>query len=97
MRAATTDGFLLATDVADYLATKGVPFRDAHAIVGQVVRHCLEHEQRLEDLSEKEWRQFSSHFGPDLRDWLTLEAALARRGAGGGTAPANVTHRLRGL
>ena len=97
MRAATADGFLLATDVADYLVTKGVPFREAHRVVGQVVRHCIDNGRRLEDLTREEWRRFSDCFGPDLRDWLTIEAALARRAAGGGTAPANVARRLRGL
>jgi argininosuccinate lyase len=97
MRAATVDGFLLATDVADYLVTKGIPFREAHHIVGLAVRRCVESSRRLEDLSTKEWRELSPAFGPDLRDWLSIDAALARRTAGGGTAPANVAHRLRGL
>ena len=97
MRAATADGFLLATDVADYLVTKGVPFREAHGIVGRAVRRCIEENRRLEDLSQREWRELSSHFGPDLREWLTLDAALARRAKGGGTAPANVARRLQGL
>ena len=97
MRAATVDGFLLATDVADYLVTKGVPFREAHHIVGQAVRRCLEDGRRLEDMPLKEWRALSPKFGSDLREWLTVEAAVARRTAGGGTAPANVARRLRGL
>ena len=97
MEAATHDGFLLATDVADYLVTKGVPFRDAHRIVGQAVRQCLDGGRRLEDLSDREWRAISPHFDTDLRQWLSLEAALARRNAGGGTAPAAVLRRLRGL
>jgi argininosuccinate lyase len=97
MEAAAHDGLLLATDVADYLVTKGVPFREAHHVVGQAVRRCLESGRRLEDLGDDEWRALSPRFGPDLREWLSLEAALARRGAGGGTAPANVARRLRGL
>jgi argininosuccinate lyase len=97
MQAAANDGFLLATDVADYLVTKGVPFREAHGIVGRAVRRCLESGRRLEDLGDDEWRALSPRFGPDLRDWLSLEAALARRSAGSGTAPANVARRLRGL
>ncbi len=97
MRAAATEGFLLATDVADYLVTKGVPFREAHRIVGQVVRRCADEGRRLEDLSEREWRAASDKFTSDLREWLTPEAALARRSAGGGTAPANVARRLRGF
>jgi argininosuccinate lyase len=97
MREAAGDGFLLATDAADYLVTKGVPFREAHRIVGQAVRRCIESQRRLENLTVKEWRALSPHFGPDLREWLSVDAAVARRTAGGGTAPANVARRLRGL
>jgi argininosuccinate lyase len=97
MREATVDGFLLATDVADYLVTKGIPFREAHHIVGLAVRRCIEGKRRLEDMSTKEWRELSPAFGPDLRDWLSVEAAVARRTAGGGTAPVNVARRLRGI
>ncbi len=97
MRDATLDGFLLATDVADYLVTKGMPFREAHHVVGQAVRRCLDTNRRLEDLTLREWRELSPVFGADVREWLTVEAAVARRTAGGGTAPANVARRLRGL
>jgi argininosuccinate lyase len=97
MREATSDGFLLATDVADYLVTKGVPFREAHHIVGQAVRRCVESHRRLEDLTLKEWRELSPAFGPDVREWLSIDAAIARRTAGSGTAPANVARRLRRL
>jgi argininosuccinate lyase len=97
MRDATVDGFLLATDVADYLVTKGVPFREAHHIVGAAVRRCIETNRRLEDVPLKEWRELSPAFAADLKDWLSIDAALARRAAGGGTAPTNVARRLRGL
>jgi argininosuccinate lyase len=97
MAAATAEGFLLATDVADYLVTKGVPFREAHHIVGRAVRQCLDQHRTLERLTDREWQELSKHFGADLRDWLSQDAALARRVAGGGTAPANVARRLRGL
>ncbi len=59
MRAACDDGFLTATDLADYLARKGVPFRKAHEITGKIVRHCEERGLRLKDLSLKELRTFS--------------------------------------
>ncbi|MEO6027355.1 MAG: argininosuccinate lyase [Candidatus Binatia bacterium] len=97
MLAATNEGFLLATDVADYLVTKGVPFREAHHVVGRAVRQCLEQNRPLESVTPREWQELSKHFGPDLSEWLSLDAALARRVAGGGTAPANVARRLRGL
>ncbi len=95
MRAAAGDPFLLATDVADYLVTKGLPFRDAHRVVGQAVRQCLREGRSLQSLNLAEWRNLSDSFGRDFREWLTIEAALARRAAGGGTAPANVARRLR--
>ena len=97
MRAATTEGFLNATDVADYLVTKGVPFREAHRIVGRAVRRCADSGRALDDMSLAEWRTLSEHFGNDLKEWLGIDAALARRTAGGGTAPSNVQHRLRGV
>ena len=97
MQAATSEGYLLATDVADYLVTKGLPFREAHHVVGRAVRQCLSENRTLESLTTREWQELSKHFGPDLRDWLSQDAALARRVAGGGTAPSNVARRLRGL
>ena len=95
MRAAATRGFTLATELADYLSTKGVPFRDAHGIVGQVVRHCLANELRLEDLAPEQLQRFSPLFGPDVRNWLSATAAVRRRRAPGGTAPDNVRRQLR--
>jgi len=83
-------GSRLATELADYLSTKGVPFRDAHGIVGQVVRHCLANELRLEDLAPEQLQRFSPLFGPDVRNWLSAAAAVRRRRAPGGTAPDNV-------
>jgi argininosuccinate lyase len=97
MQASTADGFLLATDVADYLVTKGLPFREAHHVIGRAVRQCLTENRSLESLTKREWQELSKHFGPDLDEWLSQDAALARRVAGGGTAPANVARRLRGL
>jgi argininosuccinate lyase len=90
-----TAGFTLATELADYLATKGLPFREAHGVVGQVVRHCLEAECGLEDLSTDELAEFSSLFESDVTNWLTAEAAVARRHATGGTAPREVARQLR--
>ncbi len=95
MRAAATRGFTLATELADYLSSKGVPFRDAHGIVGQVVRHCLANELRLEDLAPEQLQRFSPLFGPDVRSWLSASAAVRRRRAPGGTAPENIRRQVR--
>jgi argininosuccinate lyase len=97
MRAAATLGHTLATELADYLATKGVPFRQAHGVVGRIVRAAIAANRRLEDFSLAELRRFSPTFGPDVRRWLTPEAAVKRRRAIGGTAPANVERRLKAL
>ena len=97
--AAAADGFLLATDVADYLVTQGraVP-RGARRSSAALVRHCLAREPPLESLdATRVAGALARTSSPTSRDWLSLDAALARRVAGGGTAPANVARRLRGL
>ena len=94
MRRATEEGFLLATAVADYLATKGVPFRQAHEISGKLVRHCLEKGCVLEKLTVKELKTFSNHFGPDVADWLNVEAAIDKRASTGGTALSEVKKQI---
>ncbi|MGH7787851.1 MAG: argininosuccinate lyase [Candidatus Binatia bacterium] len=97
MRAAATTGYTLATELADYLATKGVPFRDAHGVVGAIVQAAIAAGRGLEDFSLAELRQFSPVFARDVRRWLSLDAAVKRRRALGGTAPANVERRLKTL
>lgn len=97
LREAALGGFTLATDVADYLVEKGLPFRKAHAVVGAVVRWCLAENKRLEQLSLGEWRHFSPLFGPDLLPRLTLESAVDRRRSYGGTARSEVQRQLRSI
>src|SRR5262245_31703695 len=97
MRAAAATGYTLATELADYLATKGVPFRTAHAVVGAIVQEAIARGRLLEDFSLAELRRFSPAFGRDVKRWLTHEAAVQRRRAIGGTAPANVERRLKAL
>lgn len=95
MQAAALGGFTLATDVADYLVEKGVPFRKAHEIVGAVVRGCIKKNKGLEQLSLEEWKQFCAVFEQDVLPRLTLKSAVERRRSAGGTARANVDKRLR--
>jgi argininosuccinate lyase len=95
MAAAATAGYTLATELADYLSTKGVPFREAHGIVGAIVRHCAQQAVGLEQLTVEQLRTFSSHFGSDVQPWLRADAALRRRRAVGGTSPENVRRQLR--
>jgi argininosuccinate lyase len=87
-------GFLLATELADYLVEKGIPFREAHGVIGAIVRHCLKNAKELEQLSLPELRRFSPRFDRDVFERLTPEAAIERRRASGGTARANVEKRL---
>ena len=95
MREAADAGYTLATELADYLATRGVPFREAHGVVGAIVRKAIADRRSLSSLTLEELHQFSPAFRADVLSWLTAEAAVARRSATGGTAPANVRRQLR--
>lgn len=90
MRRAAAGGFTNATDMADYLVQKGLPFRQAHAVVGQCVRYCLEHGRALLDLTDEELQRFSPLFGPDVRQAIVIETCVARRDSCGGTSPRQV-------
>ncbi len=97
MLAAAQDGFMNATDLADYLVGRGVSFRSAHALAGKVVRFCLEAHRRIEELTLRELKRFSPKIDRDVYRYLTAEAAVQRRRAIGGTALANVRRRLKEL
>jgi argininosuccinate lyase len=94
LRAAALAGYTLATEAADYLSRKGMPFRDAHRVVGQMVAKGIATHKGLEDFSLEELQEFSPLFGPDIFDYLTLEGALKSRNVLGGTAPAQVQEAL---
>ena len=94
MRAAAEEGLLNATDVADYLAAKGLPFRQAHEVVGQIVRKCLAEKKRIEDLPLEALRAFSPYFTEDVYPFMRLEACVDRRLTAGGTARARVREAL---
>jgi argininosuccinate lyase len=87
---ATVSGFLNATDVADYMVRKGVPFREAHEAVGGLVGYCLEQDKPLEHLTLEEFRQFGAVFEADIYEHLKLETVVGRRNSAGGTSPAAV-------
>jgi argininosuccinate lyase len=86
MRAAAAVGFLNATDLADYLVAKGVPFREAHSIVGQAVGQALQRGKELHECTLAELKAFDKHIGQDVFDILSLEQMIDRRKATGGTA-----------
>ncbi len=90
MKAALSEGFLLATDLADHLVAEGVPFREAHHIIGRAVAHCLDRSCALEDLTLEELRQLDPRFGDDARSVLDATRSLDRRDVVGGPKPARV-------
>jgi argininosuccinate lyase len=94
MRAAALGGYTLATELADYLSRKGVPFREAHRTVGGLVAKALVAHKGLEELTLIELQAASPLFQEDVRAHLTLEGALASRDVTGGTAPARVREAL---
>ena len=94
LRNALVDGFVGATDLADYLVRKGVPFREAHHIVGQVVRHCLQQGTTLEGLPLEAYRQISTHFDQALFVAIDPQQMVAARRVYGGTSPDNVRSAL---
>ena len=95
MRAAAAEGYLNATDLAEYLVTKEVPFREAHEIVGRIVRECVEEGKRLEDLPLDRLRHFSRAFGPDVLKYIRLETCIERRKSAGGTNSRLVADAIR--
>ncbi len=94
MKKALQIGFITATDLADYLARKGEPFREAHEITGRIVRYCEEKRRELSQLSLAELRMFSSLFEEDVFGCITLEGAISSRKSYGGTARENVLENL---
>jgi argininosuccinate lyase len=97
MLMAAQDGFMNATDLADYLVERGVPFRDAHAISGRIVRHCVAKGCRIGQLSLKDLKGFSKRIEKDIYGFLSTESVVNRRRAFGGTARGNVMRRLKEL
>jgi len=88
------DGMLLATDVAEYLVCRGVPFRIAHERVGRTVRWCLERDRPLTSLSAEEWRELVPEAEADLLPLLDPRVSVARRVTFGGTAFSEVRRQV---
>ena len=95
LQAACAQGFLGATDVADYLVEKGMAFRDAHAVVGVLVTTCLDQGKTLEDFDLETLQRFSSKFDDDAVGRFTIPAVVEARQSDGGTASARVRAALR--
>lgn len=94
MRDAAGRGFSTATDLADYLVRRGVPFRDSHSIVGNVVRHAQQQGVDISQLELPALQQFSEHIEADVFEVLTLEGSVASRNHIGGTAPARISEEI---
>lgn len=80
-------GFINATDAADYLAEHGVPFREAHAVVGALVLHCEKTGKTLKTLTMEEWKEFSPVFEEDIYEFVQIHTGVTRRNVVGGPAP----------
>jgi argininosuccinate lyase len=91
---AAQGGFMTATDLADYLARRGLPFRQAHEVAGHIVHYCIEHGKELTGLTLEEMQAFSPLFDEGALRVVTAEAAVAARNVYGGTAPQQVHARL---
>ena len=93
-RQAASIGYLNATDLADYLVRKGLEFRKAHELVGQVVMYAIQQGKPLEETSLDELRNFSTLFEKDLYEAIALETSLTNKGVRGGTSPERVRSAL---
>jgi argininosuccinate lyase len=95
MRKAATEDYINATDFADYLAFKGIPFREAHQITGKAVLYAEEKRKKLEDLSLEELQSFSPVIGKDVFDYIRIENAVNRRNSIGGTSRQQVVEQIK--
>ncbi|MGN1451920.1 MAG: argininosuccinate lyase [Eubacteriales bacterium] len=94
MREAAGKGFINATDCADYLASRGVPFRDAYKAVGGIVKYCIENSKTLETMTMDEYRLFRPEFEEDVFEAISLEKCVEGRCVYGGPAPKEAANRL---
>ncbi|MBS0620844.1 MAG: argininosuccinate lyase [Verrucomicrobia bacterium] len=95
MLQATQEGLLNATELADYLASKGLPFREAHTVVGKIVRYCLDEHQKLEALTLDQFKSFSPLFSGDVFAVLDLEKIVNTRNSRGGTSSAQAENQYK--
>lgn len=95
MEKATAAGFLTATDLAEYLVKKGVPFRDAHGITGRVVKYCIDNNKTLTDMALDELKQFSDLIGKDIAHYISVEVSVNGKKSHGGTSGEKVRARIR--
>ncbi len=94
---AASEGYSAATDIAEYLVRKGMPFREAHEVTGRIVSYCIENEKRLSDLKIGELRKFSSLLASDVFRYLTAEGSAMSKNSRGGTSKTEVRKQIRRL
>jgi argininosuccinate lyase len=94
MALAIQSGFLEATDLADYLVRKGLPFRQAHEVVGKMVLFSLQEKKELRDLSLEQMKTFSRQIEKDVFEWVDPAFCVKRRELPGGTGPGQVQERI---
>ena len=95
MRVACHEGYMAATDLADYLVGKGMPFRQAHSVVGRIVADCVEHDITLQELTVNELKSYSELFGPEALDAIDIDNVVRRRTTYGGTGHDAVVVQLK--
>ena len=87
-------GFLTATDMADYLASKGVTFRSAHELTGKTVAYCIKNKKTLRNITLKELNKISPKFSADVFQYITIENSVKRKNVYGGTAKKQVSVQI---
>ncbi|MBI5098700.1 MAG: argininosuccinate lyase [Nitrospirae bacterium] len=95
MAKSAEEGFLTATDLAEYLVRKGMPFREAHRVTGEVVKHCIDNKKAMSALSLKEFRQFSKLIGKDIAYYITVKTSIEGKKSFGGTSKKMVLARIK--
>ena len=97
MRKAAANGFINATDCADYLVGKGLPFRAAYKITGELVARCIADGATLETLPLTVYQEYSDAFGADVYEAIDLDACVVKRTSFGGTSPASVRAQIAAM
>lgn len=92
---ASLGGFINATDCADYLTKKGMPFRDAYKTIGELVAYCIENHKNLNDLTIEEYKTFNSTFEDDVYQAIDLQTCVSCRQSLGGPAPLEVKRQIQ--
>lgn len=97
MNDTASEAYSTATDIAEYLVRKGMPFREAHEVTGRIVLHCIENKKRLDNLDFKDFKRFSGLIDRDIYRYLTAEGSVTAKKSKGGTSKAEVRKQINRL